>query len=128
MARRENWASPADVERLLRSGRPRRQPERFFTDRLKRFARRGGWLPYHTLHAKGSDPGFLDVLLIRFPRLVVAELKVPPNTSPTDWQEVWLGAWRLLAMLLTLAPWITLRIEVYVWTPSDWEEITRVLE
>ena len=125
MAQASNLATPDDIDRLLGRVQParRRQPERYFTDQVKRYARRGGWLPYHNLHAKGSDPGFLDLLLLRVPRLVIAELKVPPNVTPSDWQEVWLAGWRTLALLS--GPHLS--IEVFVWTPSDWDDIERVL-
>lgn len=126
MARPANLATAADVARLLGRGDPprrRAQPERHFTDRVKRYATRGGWLPYHTLRAKGSDPGFPDLVLLRVPRLVVAELKVPPNTHPSDWQEVWLAGWRTLALLS--GPHLS--IEVFLWTPDQWSDVERVL-
>lgn len=121
-----NLATPAQVARLQAGdpARRRAQPERLFTDRVKRFARRGGWLPYHTLHAKGSDPGFPDLILLRVPRLVVAELKIPPNVRPSDWQQCWLTGFETLAALA--GPHLS--VEVFLWTPSDWMEITRVLE
>jgi hypothetical protein len=118
--RPSNVATPEDLAVLFK---PRRQqPERRFNDRVKLYAKRGGWLPYHNLHARGSDPGFLDLTLMRPPRLVVAELKVPPNTT-TDWQKVWLAYWRVLAELA--GPHLT--IEVYEWTPDDWPQIEAVL-
>lgn len=124
--RRANLATPEEYARALAQDdppRPRRQPERHFTDRVKRYAVRGGWLPFHCLHAKGSDPGFLDLTLLRAPRLVVAELKVPPNVKPSDWQECWLAGWRTLALLA--GPHLS--IEIFVWTPDSWPEIERVL-
>lgn len=129
MSRASNWATPDDMDALFgdRSARPtqrRQQPERYFTDRIKRYARRGGWLPYHNLRPKGSDPGFLDLTLLRVPRLVVAELKVPPNVTPSEWQSAWIETWKTLALLT--GPHMT--IEVYLWTPDDWPEIMAVLE
>lgn len=125
MKRPANWATPEEMARVLGSAQPRRrrdQPERRFTDGVKRYARRGGWLPFHNLHAKGSDPGLPDLILLRVPRLVVAELKIPPNTT-TDWQDVWLTSFETLGMLA--GPHLS--IETYVWTPEDWPEIERVL-
>jgi hypothetical protein len=103
--------------------RPRQQPERKLTDSIKRYAKRGGWLCFHNLRAKGSDHGFLDLTLLRPPRLVLAELKVPPNNRPSDWQQVWLEYRRTLALFA--GPHLS--IETYVWRPSDWSEIERVL-
>lgn len=130
LARRTNWATVEEYARAVGqldpavpTGGRRRQPERYFTDRVKRYARRGGWLPFHNLHPQGSDPGFLDLTLLRAPRLVLAELKVPPNVHPTDWQEVWLAGWGTLARLA--GPHLS--IEVFIWTPDDWSDIERVL-
>lgn len=120
-----NWATPDQLAQLRNWARPKRtirHPERYFTDDVKRYARRGGWLPFHTLHAKGSDPGFPDLILLRVPRLVVAELKIPPNTT-SDWQDCWLAGFASLGLLS--GPHLS--IETYLWTPADWPEIERVL-
>lgn len=121
MTRPSNLATAEDLAALQK--RPNQQPERRFTDRVKRYARRGGWLPYHTHRSKGSDPGFLDLTLIRVPRLIVAELKVPPNVKLSDWQDVWTLGWQTLALLA--GPHLS--IEVYCWMPADWPEIEEVL-
>jgi hypothetical protein len=124
-----NWATPEEIARLqgaaqARTKRRRATPEQTFTDNVKRYARRGGWLCYHTLRSKGSDPGLPDLILIRGNRLVVAELKVPPNVRYTDWQRCWLTAFEILARLA--GPFLS--IEVYRWTPEDYPVIERVLE
>jgi hypothetical protein len=121
-----NWATPDDLAKLKGTAQPRRrrqQPERHLTDRIKRYARRGGWLPFHPYRSEKSDPGFLDLTLIRVPRLVVAELKVGDNTL-TDWQNVWRVNWEILSMLA--GPHLS--IEVYEWRPEDWPEIERILK
>jgi hypothetical protein len=102
--------------------RRRQQPEMRFLGGVKRYAIRGGWLAFHNLRARGSDPGFLDLLLIRPPRLVVAELKVE-GRKLTEWQTVWTLYWQTLAMLA--GPHLS--IEVYRWEPDDWPDIERVL-
>jgi hypothetical protein len=89
---------------------------------VKRYAARGGWLPYHTLRSKGSDPGFPDLILMRPPRLVIAELKVAGGTV-TDWQQAWLTGFEILARLA--GPHLI--IEIYVWRPADWPTIEAVL-
>lgn len=126
MTRPSNLATAEDVAQLMGQLQPvrrRAHPERRFTDGIKRYARRGGWLVYHPLRSQGSDPGFLDLCLLRAPRLVVAELKVPPNVKPSDWQEVWLAGWRTLGLLA--GPHLS--IETYVWLPEDEPTILEIL-
>lgn len=75
-----------------------------------------GWSPtlcYHTLRSKGSRSGFPDRVLVR-DRVIYAELKRETGT-PTDTQIEWLTG---------LA---TAGAEVYLWRPSDLDEIARVL-
>lgn len=120
-------ATPEEIERIRALAQPpkqrRRQPEKAFTSAIKRYAKRGGWLAFHNLHAQGSDPGFLDLILLRPPRLVIAEQKVEGRKT-TDWQDVWIAYWQTLAMLA--GPHLT--IEVFVWEPADWPEIERILD
>jgi hypothetical protein len=118
--RPSNLASPEDLARIITPRR--RQPERRLTDKIKRYARRGGWLPFHPYRSEKSDPGFLDLTLIRPPRLVLAELKAGDNRM-TDWQRAWFESWRLLSMLS--GPYLS--IEVYEWRDEDWPEIERIL-
>jgi hypothetical protein len=73
-----------------------------------------GWrLTYRTLRSKGSNPGFPDNVLAR-ERVIFAELKVGKN-KPTRAQREWLSG-------LAAA-----RAEVYLWYPSDLDEIGRIL-
>lgn len=72
-----------------------------------------GWTTYHTLRSKGSAAGFPDRTLWR-DRCLFAELK-REGGKPTDRQvEVLTGLARAGA-------------EVYLWVPSDLDEIGRVL-
>jgi hypothetical protein len=50
-------------------------------------------LAYHTLDSRGSQPGFPDVLALKGPRLVVAELK-SEHGKLTPEQARWLAAFR----------------------------------
>lgn len=73
-----------------------------------------GWrLAYHTLRSKGSQSGFPDRVLVR-DRVIFAELKREKGTvSPS--QREWLDG-----LASTGA-------EVYVWKPSDLDEIAEIL-
>jgi hypothetical protein len=74
-----------------------------------------GWTSYHTLRSKGSKAGYPDRTLVRAgDRIIFAELK-REQASPTPDQIEWLD--RLAAA----------GGEVYLWRPSDLDEIARVL-
>lgn len=62
----------------------------------------------------GDGAGWPDLLLLRGPRLVVAELKVG-RRKPTPAQLAWLEAFGAVGA------------EAYLWHPGDWGEIEKVL-
>lgn len=86
--------------------------------------------------------GFPDLLLIRGPRLVVAELKTEKGRMGPG-QPEWLEAFRELGRVID--DYVALgfdgaggreldvenggppAVEAYVWRPSDWETVQRVL-
>lgn len=72
-----------------------------------------GWTSYHTLRSKGSKSGYPDRTCVR-DRIIFAELK-REKTHPTDEQKVWLD--KLAAA----------GGEVYLWRPSDLDEIGLIL-
>lgn len=74
-------------------------------------ATRGGWLHYHTYNSKHSAPGFPDLVLVRVPEVVVAELKAEDGRVSAD-QQRWLDALAACGL------------EVYVWRPSDFAEVS----
>ena len=99
--------------------------ERDFQRAVVELARLMGWRVHHTrpaLTQRGrwltpiqGDAGFPDLVLCRPPRLIVAELK-RNSARPTPAQRGWLGALGQCA-----------GVEVYLWTPNDWETIVRTL-
>jgi hypothetical protein len=73
-----------------------------------------GWrLCYHTLRSKGSQSGFPDRLLVR-ERVIFAELKREKG-NPTETQIEWLDGLAIAGA------------EVYLWRPSDLDEIAKIL-
>lgn len=73
-----------------------------------------GWqLTYHTLRSKGSRSGFPDRVLVR-ERVVFVELK-REGGKPSDEQVRWLTGLAVAGA------------EVYLWRPSDIDEIARVV-
>ena len=89
--------------------------EKQFMETVIEYAMYKKWLPYHVFDSRRSTPGFPDLIMLRAGRLVVAELKVKKR-KPTKAQEVWLAEFALCH-----------GAEVFVWYPSDWDEIERVL-
>ena len=85
-----------------------------------RIAKRWGWRSYHTRVSFGSTGGFPDLVMVRGrhgavgPRLIFAELKSETGTVKPAQQD-WLDE-------LT-----EYGVEVYVWRPSDVEQVVGVL-
>lgn len=76
-----------------------------------------GWRVYHTHDSRHSAAGFPDLMLLRGTVMIVAELKVGTH-MPTQAQREWIGAF------------VRLRWEncqVFVWRPTDWDEIEAAL-
>lgn len=86
-------------------------PEKDWQAEVVKAAKLGGWwLQYHTYNSKRSAKGFPDLVLVRAPELVVAELKTLRGKVSAEQQE-WLD---------NLA---RCGVEVYVWRPSDLGEV-----
>ncbi len=79
-----------------------------------RIARQFGWRSYHTLNSWGSAKGFPDLVLVRPPRLVFAELKSDKGVVKPE-QEAWLTELGASGA------------DTYVWRPEDYEEVVRAL-
>lgn len=81
--------------------------------RVAQLARIYGWHRYHTFRSEHSPAGFPDDVLVR-ERVIYAELKGQTGKlSPL--QEAWLQWLRGAGQ------------EVYVWRPSDLQEIVDIL-
>ena len=98
--------------------RPEDWTEKQFDAYVFQPSRRGlapglGWATYHTLRSKGSKAGYPDRTCWR-ERVIFAELKAEKG-KPTDLQRE------------TLTGLANAGAEVYLWRPSDLEEIGRVL-
>jgi hypothetical protein len=72
------------------------------------------WQVYHTRDSRGSDPGFPDLVLVRQPRIIFAELKSAGGRMSAH-QKLWLAA-------LLGCP-----VEVYLWRPADRPDIEMIL-
>lgn len=80
-----------------------------------------GWKIYHTHNSLHSPSGFPDLVMVRPPRLVFAELKTDRKGSvTTPDQHEWLE-------LLRQLPGQPYGIGVYLWRPSDFDDVREVL-
>lgn len=105
------------------------QSERAFQAQVTAYARLMGWRVWHDnatnaarrcgscgagLHLPRNASGLPDLILVRRPRLVFAELKAERGRT-TLAQAAWLAELRACTQ------------EAYLWRPSSWQEIERVL-
>ena len=80
---------------------------------VREIAKQCSWLFYHTYRSKRSPAGFPDLVLVRPPRVVFAELKSDTGKLTRE-QRTW------IAKLLSCG-------EAYVWRPGDLDLIAEVL-
>jgi hypothetical protein len=91
-----------------------RQSEQSFQQQVIDLALLRGWRVYHTWTAVNSPKGFPDLVMVRRPRVVFAELK-REDREATPEQQAWLDDLRACGQ------------ETYLWKPSDWPTVSRVL-
>lgn len=89
--------------------------EKQLESQVKDLAKMFNWMYYHTWRSIHSPAGFPDCVMIRDDRIVVAELK-SERGKVTPQQEGWLKAFKATGMA-----------ECYLWRPSDFDEIVRIL-
>jgi hypothetical protein len=106
--------------------------EQQFTNELLKWLKQFRWRAFHVRNSGAGgmtqvqgDKGFPDILAIRPPRILVAELKVgKPGTlkgDPTPEQRAWLAAFDLISLQPPAA------IETYVWYPQMFPAILEIL-
>lgn len=105
------------------------QPERDFLRAVIQYAGLMGWRHFHDAATnapracwhcgrRAASPrnpaGWPDLVLIRRPRILFCELK-REGEKATPEQQAWLDELRACGQ------------EAYLWKPSDWDEIARIL-
>ncbi len=102
---------------------PSKVSERQFQDVVVRYARACGWLVHHSrpaMNRRGEwstpiqgDAGFPDLVLARDGTVLILELKSQKGRVPPE-QHAWHSAMGMM--------------DVAVWRPSDWPELSEVLQ
>lgn len=90
------------------------QTERHWQRQVVQYAELMGFRVYHTFDSRRSSAGFPDLVLVRRPRVIFAELK-SRRGKLTDDQRAW---------LLALGG---CSVERYIWRPADWRDVERIL-
>ena len=89
-----------------------------------------GWRWHHETDSRKSKAGWLDLLAVRAGHVVVAELKTETGVVEPE-QAVWLAHWRSVEHEVrsssTRPAGSPPAVQVFLWRPSDIDEITRVL-
>jgi hypothetical protein len=89
--------------------------EKQFMQAIIDLAKFNQWLVYHTFDSRRSAYGFPDLVLVKPPRVIFAEVKSEKGKL-TPYQELWLE-------ILGQCP----GIETYVWRPKNREKIEWIL-
>ena len=89
--------------------------EKDFQQAVREYAQLKGWADYSTWDSRHGPAGWPDLVLIRPPRIVIAELKTETGRL-ADAQR------KTIALLLGCSG-----VETFLWRPGDWESIEEVL-
>lgn len=127
--------APPGGPRRRRNARKDPTAEAAFQDEVLGLARLYGWRAYHTHDSRRSAPGFPDLVLVRPPRLIFAELKTDTGRVKPE-QEAWLEALAEVGAAVSFAVEVAQanasayrgallgpRVEVYLWRRRDLQAI-----
>jgi hypothetical protein len=91
------------------------ESEKSFQRRVVQLAELYGWVAWHQLDSTGTRAGLPDLILLRPPRVVFAELKSQHGRVRLEQAQT--------IALLEHCP----GVQVFCWRPSDWQQIVEVL-
>ena len=89
--------------------------EKHFQTQVLQLANLTGWRCYHVFDSRRSQAGFPDLVMVRAPVIVFAELKTEAGKVRPE-QTAWLDALGGCE-----------RVGARLWRPSDWPEIEEIL-
>lgn len=103
--------APAQTHTSVSSG----LSEKTWLQQVRTYARQHGWLTYHSLNSQGSEPGWVDLVLLKPPVLHLAELKIQGGKL-TPAQQRWLEGLQAVE-----------HVSTHLWYPEDLPTILAVL-
>lgn len=89
--------------------------EKAWLQQVRSLAHTNQWLTYHTLRSTGSEPGWVDLVLLRPPVLRLVELKVPGGRV-TPQQQRWRDGLGQVD-----------QVHTHLWYPADLPAVLEVL-
>lgn len=89
--------------------------EKQWLAQVRALAREHHWMTYHTLRSQGSEAGWVDLVCLKPPVLLLAELKTQQGRL-TPHQQQWLEGLRAVD-----------QVHVHLWRPDDWTTVRQVL-
>lgn len=98
--------------------------EKAFAQQVVDLAQLMGWRCYRTHDSRRSPAGFPDLVLVKPPRLIFAELKTEIGKVTPD-QMAWMHD--LTAIEIATAYDGGSVVSCYLWRPCAWDEIERTL-
>lgn len=112
----------------------RAQSEDQFQDAVTGAMTMHGWRWYHTFDSQRSNPGFPDLVAVRAGVVLFVELKKQDGVESDD-QRLWRESLEQVQRSIDaqLASWAGVTnprhvlVGVYLWRPSDWPAIEKVL-
>ena len=90
------------------------QSEASFQKQVIVWAEQRGWFAYHVYDSRRCVAGFPDLVLVRRPHVIFAELKRQDGKVSED-QQAWLDELKACGQIAV------------VWRPSDWQAIAEAL-
>ena len=101
----------------------RHMPEKQLQANVVELAELLGWMVYHTYDSRKSAPGFPDLVMVKAPRVIIAELKTEKGHT-TDAQDEWLSEFgrceETSIYHASMVPTAQPVVSAFVWRPSDW--------
>lgn len=119
------------MSRAARTFTPAKSPpltEKQFQAQVIALAKILGWRVYHPFLSKWSERGFPDLVMVRARdrRLLFAELKSEKgvvSAAQTEWLDLLVAVAYSVEDPVGVGP----DVDVFVWRPSDWEQIEQAL-
>jgi hypothetical protein len=109
------WRGKAGRVIYVPASPPRDLTEEQWQGLVEDLARYCGFRTFHDRDSRGNNPGLPDLLLIRPPRIIFAELKTQKGRVRTE--QTWWAA------DLRACP----GVEYALWRPSDWQAVLAAL-